>query len=421
MWETVRSVASLLLSYGLLLMANGMFGTLLGLRSKMEGFSTETTGLIMAFYFFGMLLGALNAAKVVARAAHIRSFAAFASVMSVAVLAHILLVHPIAWMLLRVICGFCMAGMIMIVESWMNERSTNANRGRVLSLYMMTSYLGSGTGQFLLTIADPASFELFSVASIIFSIALVPILMTRATAPQPAQPERMSFKALYKTSPVGVIGTISAGLTNSSINSLGPVFGAGISLSIGQISTFMASILLGGMLLQFPIGRLSDRFDRRTILLITALLTASACGSIIWITAQGFSLWIFVAAMIFGGFCYTIYPMASAQANDLAAKDKLVQVSAGLLFAYGLGASVGPVIASQLMGRFGPEMLFYFIIGNTCFLALFALARMAVRPAGVQKARFLPLGALGSSSKQIYSTVQSTISRRKRKTPQKEH
>lgn len=415
MWSTARTVASLLLSYGLLLLANGMFGTLLGLRSKLEGFSTEMTGFIMAGYFLGMLFGALNAVHVVARAGHIRSFAAFASIMSVAVLAHLLIIHPVAWIVLRAVCGFCMAGMVMIVESWLNERSTNDNRGRVLSLYMMTSYLGGGLGQFLLTVADPASFELFSVASIIFSIALVPILLTRATAPIPAKPERMSFRELYSISPVGFIGTFAAGMSNSSINSMAPVFADTIQLTISEISLFMACILLGGMMLQFPIGRLSDHFDRRTILIFSAILTGIVSFAIAWISLYQSTYWLFGAALLYGGVAYTIYPMSSAQTNDLADKERLVQVSAGLLFAYGLGASLGPIITSQFMALYGPEALFFFISASSASLALFVLVRIVQRPSGARKALFLPLGGLGASSKQLYGNVQASFARKRRK------
>ncbi|WP_373086289.1 MFS transporter [Sneathiella sp.] len=405
MWTSIKSVASLLASYGLLMVANAMFGTLLGLRSTLEGFSTEITGVIMAGFFIGMLLGALYAVRVVASAGHIRSFAAFASIMSVAVLAHVLIINPFAWFFLRAVTGFCMAGMIMIVESWLNEKSTNATRGRVLSFYMITNYLGAGSGQFLLTVANPGSFQLFSVASIIFSLALVPILLTRATAPKPSVPERMKFTNLIKISPVGVLGTLTAGLTNSAFNSMGPIFAAANGLNIGQISTFMASILLGGMLLQFPVGRLSDHFDRRTILIIAGVATAAASLGIVWAVTQSHGITIFIFGAIYGGFCYTIYPMSSAQVNDLADQDRLVQVSAGLLLAYGIGASIGPILASQVMGVVGPNGLFYYITVCTVFLTLFTLLRILQRPAGKQKAEFLPLGSLGSSSKQLYSTV----------------
>ena len=415
MWSTIKSVASLLSSYGLLMLANAMFSTLLGLRSKLEGFSTEVTGVIMAGFFFGMLLGAIYAVRVVASAGHIRAFAAFASIMSVSVLAHVLIIDAIAWFFLRAIAGFCMAGMVMIVESWLNERSTNTNRGRVLSLYMMTNYLGGGVGQFLLTVANPDSFQLFSIASIIFSVALVPILLTRATAPKPSVPERMKFSGLFKISPVGVVGTLIAGMTNASFNSMGPIFAASIGLTITQISTFMASILLGGMLLQFPVGRLSDRFDRRGTLIISALLTALGAAGIIWASDQSSVIILFAIGAIYGGFCYTVYPLSSAQVNDMADQDRLVQVSAGLLLAYGTGASIGPIIASQIMGVMGPAGLFYFIAAGAVFLALFALLRIIQRPSGEHKASFLPLGSIGTSSKQLYSTVQASRNKRSTK------
>jgi MFS family permease len=415
MWSTIKTVASLLSSYGLLMLANAMFSTLLGLRSKLEGFSTEVTGVIMAGFFFGMLLGAIYAVRVVASAGHIRAFAAFASIMSVSVLAHVLIIDAIAWFFLRAIAGFCMAGMVMIVESWLNERSTNTNRGRVLSLYMMTNYLGGGVGQFLLTVANPDSFQLFSIASIIFSVALVPILLTRATAPKPSVPERMKFSSLFKISPVGVLGTLIAGMTNASFNSMGPIFAASIGLTITQISTFMASILLGGMLLQFPVGRLSDRFDRRGTLIISALLTSLAAAGIIWASDQSSAIILFAIGATYGGFCYTIYPLSSAQVNDMADQDRLVQVSAGLLLAYGTGASIGPIIASQIMGVMGPAGLFYFIAACAVFLALFALLRIIQRPSGEHKASFLPLGSIGTSSKQLYSTVQASQNKRSTK------
>ena len=194
MWTTFKSLLALLSSYGLLLLGNGMINILLGLRSRLEGFSTETTGFIMSGFFIGMLTGALFAVRVVAAVGHIRAFAAFASVMSVAVLAHVLLVNPLVWFVLRLIAGFCMAGMVMVVESWLNERSSNEMRGRVLSIYMMTNYLGAGLGQFMMLVGDPAEFQLFIIASMIYSFALVPVLLTRSNAPKPVAPVRMPFK-----------------------------------------------------------------------------------------------------------------------------------------------------------------------------------------------------------------------------------
>ena len=409
MLETIRAIASLLLSFGLLLLANGLFGTLLGLRSKLEGFSTEITGVIMAGYFVGLLLGALYGVRVVAAVGHIRAFAAFASIMSVTVLVHILKIDAVTWLLLRVVGGYCMAGMIMVTESWINERSSNTTRGRVLSLYMVTNFLGSGLGQFLLTIANPAEFQLFVIASIIFSIALVPILLTRAISPKPVTTKRMRLRDLFAVSPVGVVGTIAAGLSNASLNSLGAVYGADNKFTVAQVSAFMASIILGGMVLQFPIGRLSDRFDRRTVLMLVALATALCALGIVWYTPD--AGWMLICtAIVYGGFAFTIYPLSTAQVNDLADPDQLVQVSAGLLVAYGIGAIAGPIIAAQIMGWVGPQGLFLFIAAVAGALVVFTALRMAIRTRGqARKAPYLPLGSLGISGKQLYAAALKSL------------
>jgi MFS family permease len=418
MWSSLQSVASLMLSYGLLLVANAMFGTLLGLRSKLEGFSTETVGFVMAGYFVGMLLGAIYAVRAVRAVGHIRAFAAFASIMSVAVLSHLLRVDPVTWFFLRLIAGFCMAGMVMVVESWLNERATNTTRGQIFSLYMMVNYLGSGIGQFTLTFGDPAEFELFVIASIIFSVALVPVLMTRASAPKPVAPQRMSFRDLFAISPLGVVATVCAGMANSSLNSLAPVFARDIGLSVAQISTFMAITLVGGMVLQYPVGRLSDRLDRRSILLITAAASSLACLGIVAASSMPI-IWLFAAGAVYGSFCYTIYPLAAAQINDLADPERLVQVSAGILVAYGAGAIMGPVVAGQLMGNFGAPALFLMTAAITGFLALFTAWRMIRRNRGSKaKTTYLPLGTLGLSGKQFYASTLGSILKSRRASDQ---
>lgn len=404
MWTAIKSIASLLLSYGLLLLGNGMTGTLLGLRSRMEGFSTETTGFVMAGYFLGLLMGALFAVRVVAAVGHIRAFAAFASIMSVAVLAHVLYIDPLVWFVLRAVAGFCMAGMVMVVESWVNERATNVMRGRVLSLYMMTNYLGAGLGQFMMLIGDPAQFQLFIIASMVYSFALVPILLTRASAPKPTSPRRMSMRELLGISPVGVFGTFAAGMSNASLYGMGAVFARDAGLAVSQVSSFMAAAIFGGLLLQFPLGRLSDRFDRRTVLVATAL--ATALGAFAVIAAVGYSVTaLIVAAAFYGGFNFTIYPLSTSQVNDLADPDRLVQVAAGLLIAYGVGASIGPIVAAQSMAYFGPGGFFIFIIAINAALILFAAVRIVQRPRGEKKAPFIPMGGTGSSSRQLYTAA----------------
>ena len=411
MWNTIKSISSLLLSYGMLLLGNGMISILLGLRSRLEGFSTEITGFIMAGFFVGMLMGALFAVRVVAAVGHIRAFAAFASIMSVAVLAHVLHIDPIIWFALRVVAGFCMAGMVMVVESWVNERATNKTRGQVLSLYMITNYLGAGLGQFMMLVGDPAQFQLFIVASMVYSFALVPILLTRASAPKPSSPQRMKFRELFAISPVGVFGTVCAGMANSSLNGMGAVFAKEVGLSVAEVSAFMATAILGGMALQFPIGRLSDKLDRRTVLMIASLATGLAALAVIWATSQTVVILI-VTAAIYGGFCFTIYPLSASQVNDLADPNRLVQVAAGLLIAYGIGASIGPVLAAQSMAMYGPTGFFLFIIGINSVLILFTIIRIIQRHRGEKaKAPFMPLGGIGVSSKQLYTAALDSAER----------
>ncbi len=410
MLVTVRSVFSLLLSYGLLLLANGLFGTLLGVRSKIEGFDTQVVGLIMAAYFLGLLQGALRASNVVAAVGHIRAFAAFASVMSVTALLHVIVVDPIVWCLLRFASGFCMAGMILVTESWLNARSTNRTRGQVMALYMVTNYFGAGCGQFLLTVADPARFHLFSVASIVFSLALVPVLLTQASAPTPPRREPLDFRELWRTSPLGLTGSFCAGVVNASFYSLAPVFTLGLGLGIGATSTFMASVIFGGLLLQYPVGHLSDRIDRRTVLAMVAVATATACGGIVLVAGFNPS-WIYPAGILYGGLSFTVYSLCAAHANDFAPADKHVQTASGLLTAYGLGAFLGPILAGNAMARLGPQGLFLMSALVSLFLGGFALYRMLrrVAPDKEEQSQIIPSPGGQFTSGEIYASIRDDM------------
>ncbi len=394
MLETLRSVLSLLSSYGLLLFANGLFGTLIGLRTKMEDFPTEVVGVIAASYFLGLLSGALLGVRVVSRVGHIRAFAAFASIMSVSALLHVLWIQPWAWALFRMAGGFCMAGMVMVTESWLNARSTNATRGRVMSLYMITNYLSAGLGQLVLPLGDPGNFKLFSVASIIFSVALVPVLLTRASAPPISNPRRMSPSELWSISPLGLTGALCAGSVNAAFFGLGPVFAHDHGLDLSATSRFMASVVFGGLLLQWPAGRLSDRTDRRWVIIGMAL-AAAAAGAALIATAGRVWIGLYVAAVVYGGVSFTVYSLCAAHTNDFADPEARVQTASGLLVAYGIGAFFGPLAAGVLMGWVGPNGLFQFAI--TVFallgsLALYRMHRRRARAAGRAPAIALPGG-----------------------------
>jgi len=407
MFQAARAVFSLLLSYGLLLTANGLFSTLLGVRATLEGFPTAVTGVIMAGNFIGLFMGSLLAVKVVASAGHIRAFAAFASIMSVAALCHVLLVDPVVWFVLRVATGFCMAGMILVTESWLNERTERQVRGQVLALYMITNYLGSGFGQFLLPMSDPAQFQLFCVASIFYSLALVPVLLSRAQAPRPAQAVRANFAQLWRTSPLGLIGACCAGMNNAVFYSLGAVYAQRVGLNLEQTSLFMGSVIFGGLLMQWPVGRLSDHIDRRWVLVMVGL--AASVASIGLVAAGGGSL-IYIAAAIYGGGCFTVYSVCVAHTNDFADPQMRVQTASGLLMAYSTGAIVGPITVGVLMSVYAPRALFLYTACVLGFLGLFALYRMTRRstraPADRPAAINLPGGA--HTSGQLYNAASQS-------------
>ena len=383
---TLPAVASLLASYGLLLFANGLFGTLIGVRTQIEGFSAVIVGLVVAAYFAGLLFGALSCARFVSRVGHIRAFAAFASIMSVSALGIVLVVHPLAWALMRLLGGYCMAGMIMVTESWLNERCTNENRGRVMAFYMITNYLAVGLGQFLLPLGDPADFQLFCVASIIYSLALVPVLLTRASAPAPSKPKPLRFLALWNVSPLGFTAALGAGAVNSNFQGLGPVFAHDVGLTLGQTSAFIASAVFGGLLLQWPVGRLSDTIDRRTVIAIATVGTALASFAIASAAGRT-TLGLFCLSALYGGLSFTVYSVAAAHANDFADPAERVRTASGLLIAYGIGASVGPILTSVLMGQTGPQGLFLFSGAVHLSIGLFSFYRGYRRAAKTREER----------------------------------
>ena len=410
--QTLSSVAALLSSYGLLLVANGLFGTLIGLRTKLEEFPTAVIGLIVAAYFVGLLAGGIQAVRVVAAVGHIRSFAAFASIMSVSALGIVLLIDPFVWAAMRFIGGFCMAGMVMVTESWLNERSTNQTRGQVMAFYMITTYLGAGSGQFILPLGDPAGYELFCVASIIYSLALVPVLLTRASAPKPSPPERASIPELWKVSPLGLLGALAAGVVNTNFHGLAPVFSYSVGLTVPQISAFMAAGIFGGLLLQWPMGRLSDRIDRRTVLAGVALGTSAASFGVVLITGGTFTGMIVLIAA-YGGLSFAVYSLCSAHANDFTPPEKLVQTASGLLIAYGLGASIGPVVTSGLMSGFGPTALFMvntWVAGALGVFALYRMFRRAPKPKAEQRPIIASPGGQFTSG-QLYSSMRDQVDR----------
>ncbi|WP_210394612.1 MFS transporter [Motiliproteus sediminis] len=404
--DSLRQLLALLLSYGFLLLANGLFTTLLSLRGGLEGFSALLTGVVMSCYYLGLFLGARYAALVVNQVGHIRAFGVFASLLSVTPLIHMLLVSPALWVVLRVVAGFSMAGLIVVTESWINARAENSNRGTILSIYMFINYLCAGCAQLLLMLDDPGGFRLFTLASIVFSFSLIPVLLTRTQAPLPEAPGALKITPVLRASPVGFFGAMAAGLINASFYTMGPLFATGVGFELDDISLFMALGILGGLALQTPIGKLSDRIERRAVIATVGLGVALCCLTLVLLSRSGMTVNGFLlGSFVYGSLSLTLYSLSGAHANDWGDPARRMQTSGALLAGFGIGAVVGPLLAGWLMGWMGPSGLFAFNGAVALALALFALAH-AFRPRRRAKVPFVPQPAAQFTSEQLYNAAQ---------------
>jgi len=375
-----RSLApffSLLLSVGILLLGNGLFGTLVPIRGDLDGFSTSMLGLVGASYFAGFMAGSKLCPYGIRRVGHIRSFAVFAALASIAPILHSLTTDAVIWMLLRAITGYCFAGLYMIIESWLNEQATNENRGSLFGSYMVVNFMALMMGQLMLNLADPAGFGLFALVTILTSLALIPVALTTSVQPAPLAKTGISFRELWQISPVGIMGCFVVGLTNSPFWTLGPVYAQDAGLDLQGVSFFMSIAILGGTLVQVPVGRMSDRVDRRWIL-IGALAGAALASTYLAGFGPQHAIGMFIGSFIFGSFALSLYGLCVAQTNDHADAHQFVAVSGGLLMVYSVGAVAGPLIISGLLPFFGVGAVFGFSVAiYLCFIA-FIFYRMRV-------------------------------------------
>ncbi len=369
----------LLLGMLLLMIGNGIQGTLLGIRGNLEGFSTQQMSFVMSAYFLGFLLGSRIAPDLIRRVGHVRVFAALGSLISAVLILYAAIPDWVAWVVLRMVIGFCFAGVYVTAESWLNNAATNDTRGQTLSLYMIVQMAGIVSAQGLVNVADPEGFLLFVIPSVLVSLAFMPILLSISPAPAFGTTKRMSFLRLYQVSPLGVVGILLMGGVYSALFGMAAVWGAEAGLSIPEITAFVAAIYIGGLVFQYPIGFLSDRMDRRVLILVTA-----ASGAVIGV-ATAVVVVPFVAllavAVVIGGISNPLYSLLLAYTNDYLEHDEMAAASGGLMFTNGLGAVVGPVIIGWTMAAIGPGGFFLFIGVLTGLLALYAAWRMTRRPA----------------------------------------
>jgi MFS family permease len=376
----LRPVAALMLGVFLATAGSGPLTTLVSLRLETATVDRITIGAVMAAYFAGLTLGSLFAFRVVLRAGHIRAFAAFASVLSAAALAYPLAAHPLPWATLRLVEGFCMAGVFICVESWLNDRATAATRGTILAFYMMCLYLGQASGQFLLGLDEGAGgFRVFIIVSMLLSLAVLPVALTRMAPPPLPDVSALSARRLYAASPLGVTGAVASGLILGSLFSLGPIFAreAG-GFDNSEAARFMSVLIFGGVLLQWPLGRLSDAFDRRRVIVGTLAALTLVSTAIPAMVALG-EVALLAGAALFGGFAFALYPLCVAHTNDHLAREERVAASGGLVLAYSAGATAGPIAASATMSALGAIGLFAFATTIGALGLGFGLWRMWMR------------------------------------------
>ena len=379
MFQVLNSAWALLLGMGLLMVGNGLQGTILGVRGQIEGFSTLEMSIIMSAYFVGFLGGSRLAPDMIRRVGHVRVFAALASLISAVMILYPALSHPIAWTAGRVLIGFCFSGVYVTAESWLNDSTDNEHRGQALSLYMIVQMIGIVSAQALLLVGDPAGYETFVIASVLVSISFAPILLSNSPTPAFDTTQPMTLKALFELSPLGCVGMFLLGGVFSAQFGMGAVFAAQAGMSLAQISIFMATFYVGALVLQYPLGWISDRMDRRRLILIVGLI--GGIGAILGMT---FTVQFFVllsAAFVIGGMTNPLYSLLLAHTNDYLDPADMAAASGGMVFINGLGAIAGPLITGWLMGPgvFGPSG-FFLLIGVLLFaLVAYALYRMTQR------------------------------------------
>jgi MFS family permease len=375
----------------LLMLGNGLQGTLLGIRGAIEGFATWQMSVVMSSYFLGFLAGSQLTPHMLARVGHVRVFAALGSLISAVLVLYATVPDWIAWSVLRVVIGFAFAGVYVTAESWLNNAATNETRGQALSLYMIVQMVGIIAAQGLLNLADPGGYVLFVVASVLVSVAFTPILLSVSPAPAFSTTKAMGFGQLFRVSPLGCVGIFLMGGVYAAIFGMAAVWGGLKGLSVLEISVFVAAIYTGGLFFQYPIGWLSDRMDRRRLIAGVAL----ACGATAFVAAfaplpfAGLA----VVAVLIGGLANPLYALLLAHTNDFLKSDDMAGASGGLLFINGIGAVAGPLAIGWLMGAMGPGGYFVFVGGLCVLLAGYALWRMTRRlaPAVADQGAYAPL------------------------------
>ena len=362
-------------------MGNGLLFIIIPMSMRLDGQDTDAIGLVMSLYFVGMLLGSLYGRHLISRVGHIRIFAACASVATLCALLHSIWSVPLVWGVLRVLIGFTNATFFMTMETWLSESSTSENRATVFGSYQFVTYFGLALGQLMLNFAEPQDPILYIYVAMLFCLCMIPVLMSRSGGPRINEPESMPLKTLYRTSPLGVVGIMISGICLGAFYNMSSVYGADVGMTKSQIATFMSATMVGGFLLQFPVGKLADIFDRRTVLVMTLLVACLAAMVLPIMAAQGEMIITIACAVILSGALACVYPIALADAFDRLKPSEMVAASGKLILAYATGGAIGPYTSSLVMKQMGADALFGYLIVASLILVAFVMYRMSIRSA----------------------------------------
>ncbi len=389
----IRPLIPLLIAAGILIGGNGLQGTYISLRGSHEGFSASVIGMVGTGYNIGFAIGCIYVTRILRSIGHIRTFSAMAAMASAASLAMALIIDPMFWFVMRLIIGLCFASLFACVESWINAKVTNSNRARTLSVYRLVDLFSVTAAQYLIPGIGIDGFTLFAVISIALTLSLVPISVADRSSPEAPEAVRFDVKRLWNISPLATVGCIVVGLTNSSFRSLGPIYAQDIGMSVTTIANFMSAGIVGGVVLQYPLGLYSDRLDRRLIILLATL--GSSVSGLFLVLFAGSNAWLNIAGIFcFGAFAMPLYSLCSAHANDKAAEGEHALVSAGTLFFWSLGAIIGPLFASVMLDYYGAPALFIYTAAVQILFMAYTVHRMFIRPpvpGETRKGRFVAL------------------------------
>jgi len=373
----IRAHFSLLAATAILLLGSGLLSTLVALRAEIESFPQVIIGTIMSGFFMGYVVGSYLCPMVIRTFGHIRSFSVFAALGCATVILHGLIIDPIVWLILRFITGICMLGMYLVIESWLNSAATNKTRGSVFSVYMAINLLALGCSQYLLLIYKIDSLASFALIALFFSLALLPIALTFVEQPAKVEKGHLGLKQLYITSPLACFGALISGIANGAFWGMGPVYALSAGFDVAGVSLFMSAVIFGGSLLQWPLGHLSDNYDRRLVIVMVSIIGGLAAVAAFYMIESHQAIGL-LAAFILGGCVFSIYPLSMAHASDSADNAHVLEISRGLLLLSGIGATIGPLTAGIFMGWFSPQVLMIYFAALMLLLAGLALMRRTI-------------------------------------------